>query len=117
MDASRVEGEAVQARRVVLGVVAVGVAEGQPPLVAPPHVHPGPVDDVDRRVIGEGRDEGGAHRSAGECHVGLAPQRHRLLDARQQPAGDHRRRRGGVRVDEDDPLGHLSPPDARGRRS
>ena len=58
MDASRVEGEAVQARRVVLGVVAVGVAEGQPPLVAPPHVHPGPVDDVDRRVIGEGRDEG-----------------------------------------------------------
>ncbi len=72
MHPRRVERDGVQQLGAGLDGVALRVAGGQEPLVAPPEVQPRPVDRVARRGGGDRGQQGVAVASAGEHHRGGA---------------------------------------------
>ncbi len=69
VDVLRGQLDVIEQGRTHRGVVALGVALGQPPLVAEPEVHAGPVDAVARRGLVDGREDARADRPPGEDDV------------------------------------------------
>jgi hypothetical protein len=93
--------EPVDQRGPRLGLVAVAVAVGQEPLVAPPQVHAGPVDGAGRggrRHGGERLDPDGP---AGEHDVHRRGGGLQVHEPRDEPRGRGRGERVGVRVHQD----------------
>ncbi len=102
-DPSRVQGQRVEQRRPCLAVVAVGRAEGNEPLVPPPHVDPRPVDRLDGRTAAHRPQRRHADTATGQHHRRGAAGGLRVRQADNHPGGC----RGGeqVRVGVDDDLG------------
>ena len=103
MHAIRADGDVVEQRGAGTGLVAVGVALRQVPLVTPPDVHLRPVDRVTGRAGGDGGQHRGADAAARQAQVGTSRVGQAFDQAGDEPAR-HRlcqRRRVGVPQDVD----------------
>ena len=105
----RRQRQVVEQRPPGLGLVAVRVAGGKEPLVAPPDIDPGPVDRVSGGQLADRPVDRGGDPPTGEHHGRLAPFRLRVDDPYDQAGRDRLGEQLGVGVHDDAGLGHATP--------